>query len=121
MPPALQVKLLRVLQERKVQRLGSTQAIPINARIVAATNINLLEAVERKTFREDLYSRLNVITLTLPPLRERDGVVATHPYLGSAVPPQPSPKAPSPATNPRPSRCCPAASSRAGASRSSRA
>jgi two-component system response regulator HydG len=71
--PTVQVKLLRVLQVGEFERLGGTKTIRADVRIVAATNINLLEAVERKTFREDLYSRLNVITLTLPPLREREG------------------------------------------------
>jgi two-component system response regulator HydG len=55
------------------ERLGGTKTIKADVRIVAATNMNLLEAVERKAFREDLYSRLNVITLTLPPLRDREG------------------------------------------------
>ncbi|MDI6754310.1 MAG: sigma-54 dependent transcriptional regulator [Thermodesulfobacteriota bacterium] len=71
--PTVQVKLLRVLQVGEFERLGGTKTIRADVRLVAATNINLLEAVERKFFREDLYSRLNVITLTLPPLRERDG------------------------------------------------
>jgi len=71
--PTVQVKLLRVLQVGEFERLGGTKTIRADVRLVAATNINLLEAVERKIFREDLYSRLNVITLTLPPLRERDG------------------------------------------------
>ncbi|NWF56114.1 MAG: sigma-54-dependent Fis family transcriptional regulator [Syntrophaceae bacterium] len=71
--PTVQVKLLRVLQVGEFERLGGTKTIRADVRIVAATNINLLEAVERKTFREDLYSRLNVITLTLPPLRQREG------------------------------------------------
>jgi two-component system response regulator HydG len=71
--PIVQVKLLRVLQVGEFERLGSTKTIRADVRIVAATNMNLLEAVERRAFREDLYSRLNVITLTLPPLREREG------------------------------------------------
>jgi two-component system response regulator HydG len=71
--PTVQVKLLRVLQVGEFERLGGTKTIRADVRIVAATNINLLEAVERKTFREDLYSRLNVITLTLPSLRAREG------------------------------------------------
>jgi two-component system response regulator HydG len=69
----MQVKLLRVLQVGEFERLGGTKTLKADVRIVAATNMNLLEAIERKTFREDLYSRLNVITLTLPPLREREG------------------------------------------------
>ncbi len=71
--PTVQVKLLRVLQVGEFERLGGTKTIRADVRIVAATNMNLLEAVERRMFREDLYSRLNVITLTLPPLREREG------------------------------------------------
>ncbi len=71
--PTVQVKLLRVLQVGEFERLGGTKTIRADVRLVAATNVNLLEAVERRTFREDLFSRLNVITLTLPPLREREG------------------------------------------------
>ncbi len=71
--PTVQVKLLRVLQVGEFERLGGTKTIRADVRIVAATNMNLLEAVEKKQFREDLYSRLNVITITLPPLREREG------------------------------------------------
>ncbi len=71
--PTVQVKLLRVLQVGEFERLGGTKTTRADVRLVAATNMNLLEAVERKVFREDLYSRLNVITLTLPPLREREG------------------------------------------------
>jgi two-component system response regulator AtoC len=71
MPLQLQVKLLRVLQERRIQRLGGTQPIPLNARIIAATNRPLEAAVREGRFREDLYYRLNVIRIELPPLRER--------------------------------------------------
>jgi two-component system response regulator HydG len=71
--PQVQVKLLRVLQVGEFERLGGTKTIRADVRVVSATNVNLLEAVEKKIFREDLYSRLNVITLILPPLRERDG------------------------------------------------
>jgi len=71
--PTVQVKLLRVLQVGEFERLGGTKTIRADVRLVAATNMNLLEAVERKTFREDLFSRLNVITLTLPAVREREG------------------------------------------------
>ena len=70
-PYTLQVKLLRVLQEHEINRIGSTKPIPINVRIIASTNKNLLEAVKEGNFREDLYYRLNVIPITLPPLRER--------------------------------------------------
>jgi two-component system response regulator AtoC len=71
MPPAPQVKLLRVLQERKVQRLGGTVALPINARFIAATNRDLEDLLKEGTFREDLYYRLNVIRIEVPPLRDR--------------------------------------------------
>jgi two-component system response regulator AtoC len=71
MPPALQVKLLRVLQERKITRLGGTQPIPINARIIAATNKVLEFQVREGLFREDLFYRLNVVRIEIPPLRDR--------------------------------------------------
>lgn len=71
MPLQLQAKLLRFLEKRSLRRLGGTSDIAINARIVAATNRDLREAVQRGTFREDLFYRLNVIPIQLPPLRER--------------------------------------------------
>ncbi len=73
MPLHLQVKLLRVIQERKVMRLGASRGIPIDVRILAATNQDLEIAVRDGGFREDLYYRLNVIRLRLPPLSERTG------------------------------------------------
>ena len=71
MPLNLQVKILRVLQEKEIQPIGSNKPVKVDIRIIAATNKNLEELVEKKKFREDLYYRLNVIPILLPPLRER--------------------------------------------------
>ncbi|MEH6404560.1 MAG: sigma-54 dependent transcriptional regulator [Sneathiella sp.] len=71
MPMALQVKMLRVLQERSIERIGSNKLIPLDIRVVAATKVDLREASDKGLFREDLYYRLNVVSLNLPPLRER--------------------------------------------------
>ena len=71
MPPSLQVKLLRVLQEREAIPVGATEAIPVDVRIIAATNRDLEEEIRRGNFRSDLFYRLNVIALNLPTLRER--------------------------------------------------
>lgn len=73
MPLHLQSKLLRVLEEKKVMRIGAQKPIDIDVRIISATNKNLFEMVESGTFREDLYYRLNVLPIQIPPLRERRG------------------------------------------------
>ena len=81
MPLSLQVKILRVLQERKITRLGGTEPMPINARIIAATNKDLEKQVRDGSFREDLFYRLNVVRIILPPLRDRKGdipLLAAH-------------------------------------------
>ncbi|MFO0995839.1 MAG: sigma-54 dependent transcriptional regulator [Alphaproteobacteria bacterium] len=71
LPPETQVHLLRFLQEKTIERLGGNKSIRVNVRVVAATNVNLREAVAKGRFREDLYYRLNVLTLDMPPLRKR--------------------------------------------------
>ena len=67
----LQAKLLRAIQEKEIRRVGAARSIPVEARVIAATNLTLAEEVQHKRFREDLYYRLNVIEVKLPPLRER--------------------------------------------------
>lgn len=84
MPLYLQVKLLRVLQERKIVRIGSNQIIPIDVRIIAATNRDLKEMIAAKKFREDLYYRLNVIPLRIAPLRERPEDIEALAYYFAA-------------------------------------
>jgi DNA-binding NtrC family response regulator len=73
MPVDLQCKLLRVLQEREIQRLGSSDSIHLDVRVIAATNVDLAERIRQGKFREDLYYRLNVVPVSMPPLRERLG------------------------------------------------
>lgn len=87
MPMNFQVKLLRVLQEKEVRPVGSTQATKINVRVISATHQNLQEAIKNNTFREDLYYRLNVVELVLPPLddrREDIPLLAQH-FLNKAI------------------------------------
>lgn len=76
LPIELQTKLLRVLQQKELQRLGGTAVIPLDVRIIAATNANLKKKIQEGTFREDLYYRLSVIPIHVPPLRQRRGDIA---------------------------------------------
>ncbi len=81
MTPPLQAKLLRVLQEREIDRIGGSRSVPMNARVVAISNVDLKKAVSERKFREDLYYRINVVPFTIPPLRERKGdipLLVTH-------------------------------------------
>jgi transcriptional regulator with GAF, ATPase, and Fis domain len=77
MAPLLQSKLLRVLQQREFERLGGTRLLPLNARVIAATNKNLEQAIKAGEFRQDLYYRLNVVSVSLPPLREHGEDIPT--------------------------------------------
>jgi len=77
LPLHLQVKILQVLQDKEIQKIGGTTSIPVDVRIIAATNKNLEKMVEQRTFREDLYYRLNVVPIHIPPLREREDDILT--------------------------------------------
>ncbi len=77
MSPGGQAKLLRVLEEKVVVRVGGSQTIPVDVRVIAATNQPLEELIQERRFREDLFFRLNVVSLTLPPLSERGDDVLT--------------------------------------------
>ena len=99
--PAVQVSLLRVLQEKKVRPVGDTREKEVNVRVIAATNKNLEEAIKKKTFRSDLFYRLNVISIRMPPLREiREDIpllishlIKKHKHKGVATVPEVSPEA----------------------------
>ena len=81
LPLDFQTKLLRVLQEREFQRIGSSETVRVDVRIIAATNVNLVEKIQQGEFREDLYYRLNVVPVIMPPLRDRledVGLLASH-------------------------------------------
>ncbi len=80
MSPSMQVKLLRVIQEREYHRIGGTEAVSVDVRFIAATNRNIQEVIESGEFRQDLYYRLNVVTLHLPPLSERKGDIPLLSY-----------------------------------------
>lgn len=71
MPMQAQIRLLRVLQERVIERVGSNELLPLDIRVIAATKIDLKQAADEGTFRQDLYYRLNIVTLDIPPLRDR--------------------------------------------------
>jgi transcriptional regulator with GAF, ATPase, and Fis domain len=89
MPMTTQTKILRVLQEGEISRVGNNQSIKTDVRIIAATNKDLWQAVQRKEFREDLFYRLNVVRLNLPPLRERaDRRPAPRRLFHQQIPPQ---------------------------------
>ena len=75
----MQAKLLRALQEKEIERIGGSRPVPIDVRIIAATNSDLKAAIKERKFREDLYYRLNVIPVHLPPLRERKEDIPSWP------------------------------------------
>ncbi len=75
MAPAMQAKMLRVIEYKEIERLGSEKTVPLDVRIITATNKDLTKMVEEGTFREDLYYRINVVTIDMPPLKDRLGDV----------------------------------------------
>ena len=79
-PPATQVKLLRVLQEKEFERVGGEETLSVDVRIIAATNKNLKEEIEAGRFRDDLYYRLHIIPISLPPLRDRKEDIPIYIY-----------------------------------------
>ncbi len=97
-PMSMQGKLLRVLQEKEVRRVGSNKTVPVNARVVAATNTPLEQLIEQGQFREDLYYRISVIPIQIPPLRERpeDILPLTYHFLQKEVPEGTPPPSPTP-------------------------
>lgn len=104
MPLSLQVKLLRVIQERVIEPLGSNELVPVDLRVVAATKVDLRQASSAGKFREDLYYRLNVVVVTIPPLRERRDdipLLFQHFVLQAAARYNRDPRAPTPAQTQR--------------------
>ncbi len=94
----LQVKLLRVLQEREITRVGSRKAIKVNVRVIAATHVDLAQAIRERRFREDLYYRLNIAVVPLPPLRQRRQDIPPAAGAPLFITLRPAPRAANPAS-----------------------